>query len=132
MSSTWPASRACRVPGTQIVPAEVAVVPPTCADFSHSSTSTPSSAHTSAVVMPAAPAPITNASTSTSPSDIGCDGLDIDLRQVAADDQAARVVARDLLGDLLEHIVVGAHAMMRQHERLHAGLGGNLADAVGA
>ena len=33
MSSWKPASRACLVPGTQIVPAEVAVVPPTCADL---------------------------------------------------------------------------------------------------
>ena len=58
-----PISRACRVPITQMVPAEVAVVPPTCAVFSHSRTSRPSSAQTSAAVMPPAPAPNTSAST---------------------------------------------------------------------
>src|SRR5262245_30984611 len=47
-----------------MVPAAVAVVPPTCADFSHRRTSSPSMAHTSAAVMPAAPAPATRTSTS--------------------------------------------------------------------
>jgi hypothetical protein len=56
----------CVVPGTQIVPPEVAVVPPTCADFSQSITSSPSSDATSAAVMPPAPAPNTSTSTSLS------------------------------------------------------------------
>src|SRR3954452_10379592 len=65
MSSGNPASRACCVPGTQIVPADVAVVPPTCDDFSHSRTSSPCSAQMSAAVMPAAPAPAMRTSTSS-------------------------------------------------------------------
>src|SRR5499427_9966409 len=63
--SVKPALRLCRVPGTQIVPAEVAVVPPTWSDFSQSITSRPSRELTRAAVMPAAPAPTTSASTST-------------------------------------------------------------------
>src|SRR5262249_5179962 len=63
--SVKPALRLCRVPGTQIVPAEVAVVPPTRSDFSQSITSRPSRELTRAAVMPAAPAPTTSASTST-------------------------------------------------------------------
>src|ERR1700745_3858549 len=62
--SVKPASRLCRVPGTQIVPAEVAVVPPTRSDFSQSNTSKPSRELTSDAVMPAAPAPTTSVSTS--------------------------------------------------------------------
>src|SRR5262249_38687871 len=63
--SVKPALRLCRVPGTQIVPAEVAVVPPTRSDFSQRITSRPSRELTRAAVMPAAPAPTTSASTST-------------------------------------------------------------------
>src|SRR5436189_6089402 len=65
-----PASRLWRVPGTQMVPADVALVPPTRDDFSHSSTSSPSIALTKAAVMPAAPAPITSVSTSIVSADI--------------------------------------------------------------
>src|SRR5262249_27038643 len=68
--SVKPASRLCRVPGTQIVPAEVAVVPPTRSDFSQSNTSRPSSEPTKAAVMPAAPAPTTSTSTSSSPCNV--------------------------------------------------------------
>src|SRR5215210_7891215 len=66
MSSVCPAATAWLVPGTQTVPAEVAVVPPTWNDFSHSTTSRPCTAQTSAEVMPAAPAPTIRTSTSVS------------------------------------------------------------------
>src|SRR5436190_7581587 len=83
-SSANPASRACFVPGTQIVPADVAVVPPTCDDFSQSRTSSPCSAQTSAAVMPAAPAPATRTSTS---SDSACiwaaSSRELDVLEVA-------------------------------------------------
>src|ERR1700712_2012886 len=66
MLSGTPAARLCRLPGIQTVPADVAVVPPTMSDFSHKIVLSPSSAPTSAAVMPAAPAPITSRSVSRS------------------------------------------------------------------
>src|SRR5262249_23200607 len=73
--SVNPALRLCAVPGAQIVPAEVAVVPPTRSDFSQSKTSRPSSALTKAAAIPPAPAPTTSTSTSTGP----CDALGVTI-----------------------------------------------------
>jgi hypothetical protein len=66
--SGTPALKLRSVPGTQVVPPDVAVVPPTCPVFSHSRTSSPSSEATSAAVIPPAPPPKTSRSTSS-----GCD-----------------------------------------------------------
>src|SRR5689334_19799082 len=54
------------LPGIHNVPADVDPVPPIWPDFSHKSTSRPSSEATSAAVMPAGPAPAIRRSTSMS------------------------------------------------------------------
>src|SRR6476619_807258 len=66
MLSATPAAALCRLPGIHTVPAEVAVAPPTLSDFSQMTPLRPSSAPTSAAVIPATPAPITSRSVSAS------------------------------------------------------------------
>src|SRR3984885_11882782 len=87
MLSGTPAARLCRLPGIQTVPAEVAVVPPTMSDFSHKMVLSPSSAPTSAAVIPAAPAPITKRSVSRSQR--RCSSCK-DIAVFRADEYAAR------------------------------------------
>src|SRR3984957_16250421 len=70
------------LPGIQTDPAEVAVVPPTMSDFSQRTAFSPSSAPTSAAVMPAAPAPTTRRSVSKSHRRLSdCNDIALSQRQ---------------------------------------------------